>query len=47
MAEFFVKGGKVHKHPKGTECTVLRNGEVLCQEPPTEEKCSFCFDIQQ
>jgi hypothetical protein len=48
MTRFFVKGGKVHKHPKGTKCMVDWNDEVLCEEPPMdEEKCAFCFDFQQ
>ena len=48
MKEYYVKDGKVHKHPKGTKCMESWNGEVLCEEPPKEEeKCAFCFDLQQ
>lgn len=48
MVKFFVKGGKVHRHPKGTECPFDWDGEELCDEPPKEvEKCGFCFDFQQ
>jgi len=48
MTKYFVKAGKVHKHPKGTKCMVSLDGEVLCEEPPKEvDKCPFCFDFQQ
>jgi len=46
--QFFVKHGKVHRHPAGKGCDVTPEDEDLCEEPPEgHDRCAFCFDFQQ